>query len=127
MAPSRGLAPNPAPALKAAHFHILMVLVDGPRHGYGIVKEIEDSTDGRLRLEPGNLYRYIGQLRRMRLVEESPEPPDASTGDERRRYYRITEAGRTALAQDVARMKSLVRAAEARLPGKAARDASGPA
>jgi DNA-binding PadR family transcriptional regulator len=106
---------NSAKALKPVHFHILVVLLSGPRHGYGIVKEIEERTGGRVRLEPGNLYRYLNQLRRGDLVEESPEPADAGASDERRRYYRITPAGRGALAADVARMKALVDQAEAEL------------
>lgn len=115
--PDRRSAP-----LKAVHFHILLALLDGPRHGYGLVREIEETTEGRIRLEPGNLYRYVGQLHRMELIEESPEPPGEEGTDDRRRYYRITAAGKDALLSDMARMKSLLRRAEARLEGDAGLD-----
>jgi DNA-binding PadR family transcriptional regulator len=101
--------------LKAVHFHILLVLLTGSRHGYGIVKEIDESTAGSIRLEPGNLYRYIGQLLKAGLVEGDDRRPAADSADERRRYYRITDAGREAVAADVARMKKLVSVAEGRL------------
>ena len=45
--------------LRPVDFHILLVLTDGELHGYGIVKEIEARSEGRIRLEPGNLYRYV--------------------------------------------------------------------
>jgi DNA-binding PadR family transcriptional regulator len=101
--------------LKPVHFHILLVLLRGPLHGYGIVKEIEESTGGSLRLEPGNLYRYIGQLRRAGFVAEVDPDPKRGEGDERRRYYEVTQGGRNALEAEVDRMKGLVIEAESHL------------
>ena len=100
--------------LKPIDFHILLVLTEGDLHGYGIVKEIEGRSDGRIRLEPGNLYRYIRRL----VDEELVEPADRRPTDddsERRRYYAVTELGREVLAAEVTRMRSLVLVAEARL------------
>ncbi len=101
--------------LKPVDFHVLLVLLDGNRHGYGIVKDIEDATDGRLRLEPGNLYRYIRRLEERGLVEEDATPPDPESDDERRRYYRITRLGRRVIAAEAARLKAMVRRAESRI------------
>lgn len=99
--------------LKPVDFHILLVLTDGDRHGYGIVKEIEDRTDGALRLEPGNLYRYVKRLVEIGAVERAERR--AVEGHERRRYYRVTALGRRLLAAEADRMRSLVDAAEAGL------------
>jgi DNA-binding PadR family transcriptional regulator len=97
-------------------FHILLVLTDAPLHGYGMVKEIEARSDGRIRLEPGNLYRYV-----RRLVDDGLVAPDArrsagDAGDERRRYYRITPMGKRVLGAEGARMRALAAAVEARVP-----------
>lgn len=96
--------------LKAVDFHILLVLTDGDLHGYGMVKEIEERSGGTIRLEPGNLYRYI-----RRLVDEgmvAPAAREGVDGEERRRYYTVTPGGRRLLAAEAARMRSLVAAAE---------------
>lgn len=100
--------------LKPIDFHILLVLTDGDLHGYGIVKEIEVRSEGRIRLEPGNLYRYIRRLVDEGMVEPS-ERRSAPDETERRRYYTVTPLGREVLADEVGRMRSLVLAAEARL------------
>lgn len=100
--------------LRPVDFHILLVLTDGELHGYGMVKEIEERSAGRLRLEPGNLYRYLRRLVDQGWVE--PAARKAADGtDERRRYYRVTELGRRVLAAEAARMRELVAAAEARV------------
>jgi DNA-binding PadR family transcriptional regulator len=105
--------------LKPVDFHILLVLVDGDLHGYGMVKEIELRSQERIRLEPGNLYRYIRRLADEGLVEPSGRhgvvgagPGDAQT---RRRYYRITPRGREVLRAEALRMRSLVEATEAKM------------
>lgn len=98
--------------LKPISFQILLVLSEGERHGYGIVKEIHERTDGDVRLEPGNLYRYIRRLMEDGMVAESAKRPAPESDDERRRYYRVTSLGRRVFAAEVERMKGLVRAAE---------------
>ena len=94
---------------------ILLVLTDGALHGYGIVKEIESRSDGRIRLEPGNLYRYVRRLVEGGMVERAGRKASAEASDERRRYYRVTPFGRRVLAADAMRMRTLVAAAEARI------------
>lgn len=97
--------------LSARDFHILFVLACGDRHGYGLVKAIEEQTNGMIRLDPANLYRAIQRMVDTGLVEDSEPPADGS--GERRRYYRITELGRRVVSADAERMRSLARAAEA--------------
>ena len=101
--------------LRPVDFHILLVLTDGELHGYGIVKEIEARSEGRIRLEPGNLYRYVRRLVEGGIVEPAERKASVDTADERRRYYRVTSFGRRVLAAEAMRMRTLVAAAEARI------------
>ena len=100
--------------LKPADYLILFVLLEGERHGYRMVKEIEQRTNGLVKLEAGNLYRSIRRLIKHRVLEESDKRPAPESDDERRRYYRITDFGRNVVAAEAARMKELVAAAESR-------------
>jgi DNA-binding PadR family transcriptional regulator len=88
-------------ALKPADFHILLVLADGPRHGYGIMKEVERESGGDVRLEIGSLYRLLGRLLDDGLLEDA-------SGDERRRYYRLSRLGRRVLRAEAERLAGLV-------------------
>lgn len=101
--------------LKPQDFHILFVLLDGERHGYGMVKEIDRQTDGQVRLEAGNLYRSVRRLIKQGLIAESDRRPAPESDDERRRYYSVTEFGRQVVTAETDRMRSVVAAAEARL------------
>jgi DNA-binding PadR family transcriptional regulator len=110
--------------LKPQDYHILFVLLDGERHGYGMVKEIDHQTDGQIRLEAGNLYRSVRRLIKQGLIVESDRRPAPESDDERRRYYGITELGTQVVAAETERMRAVVAAAETRLAvpnGKAAR------
>lgn len=98
--------------LKPVLFWILLVLADGPSHGYRMLKEIESRTAGRVRLEPGNLYRYVKKLLDAGLIEEVGAPADAESSDDRRRYYAVTALGRDVARAETDRMRSLVSAAE---------------
>ena len=100
--------------LSRVDFLILLVLTDGDRHGYGIVKEIADRTEGRVQLLPGNLYAVTNRLMRGGLVERAPEEAREDSGDRRRRYYRITPLGRRTLAAEASAMRSLVTQAAVR-------------
>jgi DNA-binding PadR family transcriptional regulator len=88
-------------ALKPADFHILLALVQGPRHGYGLMKEVERESQGGVRLEIGSLYRLLARLLDSGLIEEGLEI-------ERRRYYRISRMGRRVLKAEAARLAGLV-------------------
>lgn len=98
--------------LSARDFHILFTLAGGDRHGYGLVKDIEEQTGGLIRLDPANLYRAIQRMVDIGLAEDV-EPAAADSADERRRYYRLTGLGRRVVAADAERMRSLAAAAEA--------------
>ena len=94
-------------ALKPADFHVLLALAEGPRHGYGIMKEVERESSGGVRLEVGSLYRLIGRMLEAGLLEEGDT-------DDRRRYYRITRLGRRALKAEAERLAALVDVVRAR-------------
>ena len=76
-------------------FQILVSLADGPKHGYGILKEIEEGSGGSLKSSTGTLYLAIQRLEQEGLLEEERT---ASAPDSRRRYYRLTPEGRRVLA-----------------------------
>ncbi|MDQ6829870.1 MAG: PadR family transcriptional regulator [Gemmatimonadota bacterium] len=103
----------PAP-IKPVELLILTMLTAGERHGYGIRQDIIDHTGGEMRLEAGNLYRSIGRLMDQGLVAESGRRPAADLDDERRRYYKLTPFGRRVLADEMLRLRALVRLAESR-------------
>lgn len=89
-------------------FTILLVLLDGDCHGYGMIKAAEERRGRVGQLQPGALYRLLKQMLDEDMIEEVPAseaPPDS---DERRRYYRITSFGREAAAAEARRMAELV-------------------
>ena len=100
--------------LSPAVFHILLALVDEERHGYGIMQEAKERTDGRVHLVPGTLYGAIKRLLGRGLIEEAGERPDPALDDERRRYYRLTELGQRVLSAEAARLAQLVQQAQAK-------------
>jgi DNA-binding PadR family transcriptional regulator len=102
----RGLVP-----LTPAVLQILLSLADEERHGYGIMREVEDRSGGRVRMGPGTLYGSIKRMLAYGLIEESDERPDPELDDSRRRYYRITDFGRRVAGAEAARLESLVRSA----------------
>ena len=101
--------------LKSVDFLILVMLARGDRHGYGIMQDIVQHTGGDVALEAGSLYRTIRRLSDEGLVVESGRRPAAADDDERRRYYRLTVFGRRVAAAETARLRNLVRLAEASL------------
>lgn len=98
-------------------FLILLALAGGALHGYGLVKAIETESEGRLRMDPANLYRALRRLQRDGLIEESTGP-DSNDGPERR-YFRLTPAGRRVASEEAARLNRLAKLARTRklLPG----------
>lgn len=87
--------------LKPADFHILVALVDGPRHGYEIMKEVERDSAGRVRLEVGTLYRILARLLAVGLLQEADL-------DGRRRNYSLTHLGRQVLQTEAERLADVV-------------------
>jgi DNA-binding PadR family transcriptional regulator len=102
--------------LTPALFHVLLSLADGQKHGYAILKDVADRTDGGVELSTGTLYGIIKRLLNDGLIRES-----ASGSTDRRRAYRLTALGQRVASAEVARMRELVEAAAAtRLLGAAA-------
>ncbi len=100
--------------LPAATFHILMSLAAEERHGYAILQDVEASTSGELRLSAGTLYRSIQRMLEQGLIVESNRRPARALDDERRRYYRLTEAGRAVARAEAGRMESVLADARAK-------------
>ena len=100
--------------LPPATFHILMSLADAERHGYAIIQDVEQRTDGELRLSAGTLYRSIQRMLQQGLIVESRRRPAAALDDERRRYYRITPQGTAVARAEMRRLTQLVRLGRAR-------------
>lgn len=95
--------------LKPHWFHILLSLAEQDQHGYGIMQEVLDRTDGKVRLWPATLYGTLKRLVDSDLIEESTSRPKPDLDDERRRYYRMTKLGRRVLAAESQRLEELVR------------------
>lgn len=100
--------------LSSAVFHILLALIDEERHGYGIMQETARSSDGRINLGPGTLYRSIRRLLTDGLIEESAERPVPELDDERRHYYRLTPFGLRVARAEAQRLAALVRTAQSK-------------
>ncbi|MGI8687416.1 MAG: PadR family transcriptional regulator [Thermomicrobiales bacterium] len=103
-----------APPSPAA-FQILLALADGEKHGYAIMQEIVQRTEGMVRLGPGTLYRTIKHLLEAGWITESDERPDPERDDERRRYYRVSAYGQQVARAEVERLTVLVRSAQRKL------------
>lgn len=105
-----------AESLKTHWFYILLSLAAGDRHGLGIAREVETLSDGRVRLWPATLYGSLDDLCAKGLIAElAPSDERRPDGSERRHYYRLTRAGRAALAAEAERMGELARLARARV------------
>ena len=102
--------------MKATWYYILLSLASGDRHGLAIAREVHTISDGRVRLWPASLYGSLEDLCDKGLIEalddERRRPPDES---ERKRYFRLTRAGRSAIATETERLAGLVRLARARV------------
>ena len=94
--------------LKPLDLQLLLSLAEQERHGYGLVQDVAERTDGLVTLEPGNLYRVIKRLLADGLVAETDRRTVPELDDERRRYYRITPLGGRVLAAEIARLRALV-------------------
>jgi DNA-binding PadR family transcriptional regulator len=118
--PSRRVQPpEPDPSsflpLPRDTFHILVSLADRERHGYSVMQDVADRTNGALRLSPSTLYASIKRLLSQGLIEELDERPDPRHDDERRRYYRLTRLGRRVAIAEARRLEQLL--ADARATG----------
>jgi DNA-binding PadR family transcriptional regulator len=100
--------------LKSNWFHVLLCLADREQHGYGIMQEVLERTDSKVRLWPATLYGSLRRLLEEDLIEECERWPARESGDLRRRYYRLTPFGRRVLAAEISRLEGLLKAARAK-------------
>lgn len=103
----------PAP-LTPAVFHILLALTSGERHGYGILKQVEADSQGKVKMGAGTLYFSLKRMLDVGLVSESDKRFDHELDDARRIYYQITEAGQQSLETELERYRHLLRLAQER-------------
>jgi len=96
-------------------FHILVSLADKERHGYSVMQDVAERTNGALRFSPSSLYASIKRLLEQGLIEELTERPDPRNDDERRRYYRLSRLGRRVAMAEARRLEQLL--ADARATG----------
>jgi len=109
--------------LTPAVLHILLALCKQERHGYGIMKEVERDSEGKVTMGPGTLYGTIGRMLAAGLVQEGATRPDPEAGDARRVYYRLTAQGEAALTAELDRYRAtLAAAARKRQPGRLAHE-----
>jgi DNA-binding PadR family transcriptional regulator len=105
-----------ADMLTPAVFHILLALAHEERHGYGIMLDVAEQTGHGLQMGPGTLYGCLKRMLAADLIEESGERPDPDlgpgSGEERRRYYRITPLGRQTVRDEAQRLAKALAAAK---------------
>jgi DNA-binding PadR family transcriptional regulator len=107
--PKRKLDPLPSAA-----FQILLSLADDDLHGYAIMRRVAAQTGSRMRLGPGTLYSSIQTLLEAKLIQELDRREDERLGPERRRYYRLTAAGRKLARAEAYRLAEILRVARAK-------------
>lgn len=98
--------------LTPAVLHILLALSTKERHGYGIMKQIEADSQGKVRMGPGTLYGSISRMVGAELIHESEKRADPNMDDERRIYYRLTGLGQKTLTAELERYREVVAVAE---------------
>jgi len=108
------IASRSSTPLTPAVFHILLALSGGERHGYGIMKQVEADSQGKVTMGPGTLYGSLKRMLDAGLVRESDKRVDPGIDDERRIYYQITGAGAEALAAELERYQRIVTIAQQR-------------
>lgn len=100
--------------LTPAVFYILLALATGERHGYEIMKQVKQDSQGQVKMGTGTLYGSLKRMLADGLIEEAGERPDPALDDERRRYYRLSALGRRAVAAELRRYAEVVEIAARR-------------
>jgi DNA-binding PadR family transcriptional regulator len=96
-------------------FLILTALAAGPQHGYGIIGDVAETSQGRVRLRAGTLYAALDRLQAEGLIETDREEV---VNGRLRRYYRLTGAGASRLDGEIERLRANAEAAARRLSGR---------
>lgn len=94
--------------LTPAVFHILLVLSGGEKHGYGIMKQVEEDSQGKVAMGPGTLYGSLKRMLDVGLIREGDTRVDPEMDDQRRIYYQITDRGLKALSAELERYQRIV-------------------
>ena len=95
-------------------YHVLVALADAPRHGYGIIKEVERGSGGAVSPSTGALYLALQRMQEEGLLEETAERPPEEEDDPRRKYYRLTALGRRVATAESRRLAALLGVAAAK-------------
>jgi len=100
--------------LSASDFQLLLVLLEGDRHAYGIAQGAEEQERGRVPLEIGSLYRMLDRLERLGLIAVDPVVRPSPSGPPRK-IYGLTDLGRQVAVAETARLRDVLEVADARL------------
>ncbi len=106
--------PRPLPS---ASLHIVLALLEGEKHGYALMSDVERISDGAIKMGPGTLYGTLKRLSSDGIIKETAQRGDSELGDERRRYYRLTVEGEQIASAELARLQTLVRRVRRFRPG----------
>jgi len=103
---------DPLPLTEVAFFILLSLAIES-KHGYAIMKEVGELSDGRVLLATGTLYSALHRMLQDGWIERVPQPPSGTDG-RKRKFYRLTEAGRRILDAETARLRRLTKLSELR-------------
>ena len=109
---------TPSKPLPAASLHIVLALLEGELHGYGVMQRVDELSDGAVRMGPGTLYGTLNRLVDDGLVVETTDRGGRDDAG-RRRYYELTTNGRSVAAAELARLRTLVNRATGHIGGGA--------
>ena len=93
-----------------AQFHILFSLIDGEKHGYAIMKAVQEDTRGRLKLGPATLYTNLKKMLAQGLIVETEKEEQT----ERRRYYQLSDQGKTLVEDELQQLEATLNLARQR-------------
>jgi DNA-binding PadR family transcriptional regulator len=120
----RAMKAHQAAGVTPVEFHILLALVDSDRHGYAIMQQVAVDSGDAIQLGPGTLYGALARLLEFGFIREVGSGVDPALDDSRRRYYRLTAAGRTAAAAEAERLAAVIKVARSRQLGAPVRKAA---
>ena len=110
----RAMKAHQGAGITPVEFHILLALVDSDRHGYGIMQQVAGDSGNSIQLGPGTLYGALARLLEYGFIREVESGVDPALDDSRRRYYRLTAAGRAAAGAEARRLAGVVKLARSR-------------
>ena len=93
--------------MPAASMYLLLALLDGENHGYALMRLVDEQSQGAVHMGPGTLYGTLNRLLADGLIVETTDESDRA-GNERRRYYRLTQSGDGVARVELERLRTLV-------------------